>query len=193
MGENDKATIGGRRLAWIEDGLDKWRIFLGDGIITDIDPDEGLALAWAIERSVAKVLEWSEPKKDPKREPRALTPEDLACTVPAEPRGNGQEHVWILTAVTVPRHLAATQCASAFTKITSKSFSSYEKAMDCLREFIRPFLNDAEEDIYWDGNGMTIDDVLDKIIDKSYGGRWRYDGFKFSFVVSIEHSVVDLR
>lgn len=79
-------------------------------------------------------------------------------------------------------------------------FASREEAMDAVREFMRPLVNEAETCTHWE-DGTTVDDELDGIIertdqmyghDRSNAGRiWTYTGLVRAFEVELAEREVE--
>lgn len=65
------------------------------------------------------------------------------------------------------------------------TFTNEEQALDELRNFLRPLVNDAHTETHWDESEEDVDKVIDSIIESGSKKRWSYEGSKQSFVVTL--------
>lgn len=110
-----------------------------------------------------------------------------------------RDTVWVLSCRTV---LIGDTAASGsdLTGGHERVFASREEAMDAVREFMRPLVNEAETSAHWE-DGTTVDDELDGIIertdqmyghDRSDAGRiWTYTGLVRAFEVELSEREVE--
>lgn len=116
-----------------------------------------------------------------------------------EPQSQHRDTVWVLSCRQV---LIGDSAASGSDLVGGheRVFASREMAMDAVREFMRPLVNEAETSVHWE-DGTTVDDELDDILeradqmyghDRSNSGRiWTYTGLVRAFEVELAEREVE--
>ena len=160
---------------WYKEGDGKflWRIRFEDDFCVVLDANEALALSWAIEGQVSMEI-WG-----------------VRNSAIAD---NAPDCVWVLSC----RRLLSGDCAETVDSERigghEEVFLSKDSAMENLREFIRPLVNDAYSDSFWDNSGRNVDDVLDDITSECFvvsgSASWRHDGQTQSFEVVLSRREV---
>ena len=164
---------------WYEvtDGY-KWNLGLSDGTRVVMDENEACALAWALKRCVEDTM--FQQKADGAQFEFTETKTSTS--------------VWVLSC----RRILTGDCAG--TKVSyrigghEEVYLSRTSAMENVREFIRPLVNEAYSESYWDNCERDVDDILDEIMDKcceiSGDTYWRHDGQTQSFEVKLSEREV---
>lgn len=114
-----------------------------------MNSDQVMAVAWALEKAVAD----------------ALAPEKQGGAMEASPSA-----VWLLESRTASIHAKTGSAWTPRIDGTEQMYSSRSAAMDDLREFMRPLVNEANSEEYWseaEKEGRSVDDVLDYIFDNA--------------------------
>lgn len=144
-----------------------------------LDADQALALAWSIEKCCGIALYTSTPGTEEMRH---------AERVPV--------HVWVLAS----KRMLSGDCAKKGAEQlggTERVFLTKEAALDALREFLRPLVNEADGDDVSNNLDRTVDDILDYILDDHctddtpHGDHWSYDGTEQSFEVTLNRIEVE--
>lgn len=73
-------------------------------------------------------------------------------------------------------------------------YESKDAALDDLREFMRPLVNDSQPEEEWEDreeHGCGVDDILDRIFDEGSDCNWSYDGMLTSFRVRLDEQPIN--
>ena len=73
-------------------------------------------------------------------------------------------------------------------------YESKDAALDNLREFMRPLVNDSQPEEEWEDreeHGCGVDDILDRIFDEGSDCNWSYDGTLTSFRVRLDEQPIN--
>lgn len=73
-------------------------------------------------------------------------------------------------------------------------YESKDAALDDLREFMRPLVNDSQPEYEWEDreeHGCGVDDILDRIFDEGSDCNWSYDGTLTSFRVKLDEQPIN--
>ena len=138
-----------------------------------VDADQAYALAMAIEKCVGIALYTSTPGKE-----KMLHEERVPV------------HVWVLAA---RRVLTGDCCETGVDLIGGyeRVFLTENAALDALREFLRPLVNEANTETFWANMTTTVDDILDTVIEPGKRSGWLYNGDKQSFEVTLRQIEVE--
>ena len=139
------------------------------------DADQALAFAWALVRCCGESLCTRDPA--------------------AKKQASGPTYVWVLAS----RRIFTGDCAENGREQlggTERVFATKAAALDALREFLRPLVNDCHSESHWeeleDSAHRDVDDVLDDILDEGgHPDAWMYDGTKQSFEVTLARVEVE--
>ena len=147
------------------------------------DADQAYALAMAIEKCVGIALYTS-------------TPGPGLASVASVTDVRTKPEVWVLAS----KRLLTGDCAENGAEQLGGServFATKGAALDALREFLRPLVNEADSDDARNNLDRSVDDILDDILDDHctddtpHGDYWSYDGLKQSFVVTLSKVEVE--
>lgn len=167
---------GNMHLTYKDDGF-KWIISLLPDLVAELDADQALALAWGIKRCVSEMLV----NRQDKNKKNAVTSISIS-------------DIWVLTSHII---LTGDSTADGSESIGGSSmvFSSAEKARDSLRGFMRPLVNEAYSEDRWIETDLSVDDVIDEIIEKEQNSdgesTWILNGQNQSFRITLSKKIVD--
>ena len=174
-------------LKW--DESETWTLSCGGEKLVSLNADEALALAWAIEASVEDALT------------QQFVLQDHDSVEKKMSIRNGDKvhidlsNVWVLSWRGMLTGDAAVDGAEAIGG-GEQVYSSQEKAMDSLREFLRPLVNGANTETNWESSEKDVDTVLDQILadvqDVDGQKVWTYNGSKQSISVYLTKRDVDV-
>ena len=174
-------------LKW--DESETWTLSYGGEKLVSMNADEAMALAWAIKASVTDALT---------HQFVLLGRDSVEKKISSSNGGNVNidlSNVWVLSWRSILTGDAAVDSAVAIDG-GERVYSSQKKAMDSLREFLRPLVNGANTEANWESNEKDVDTVLDQIIADAHdvNGRkiWTYDGSKQSIAVYLTKRYVDM-
>lgn len=174
-------------LKW--DESETWTLSCGGEKLVALNADEALALAWAIKASVADALKqqfvsWGRDSVEKKMSLRNGDKVHIDLS-----------NVWVLSWRGVLTGDAALDGAKAVGG-GEQVYSSQEKALDSLREFLRPLVNGANTEAHWESSEKDVDTVLDQILadvqDVDGQKVWTYNGSKQSIAVYLTERGVDM-
>ena len=176
-------------LKW--DESETWTLSCGGENMVSLNADEAMALAWAIKASVTDAL----------TQQFVLRGRDSVEKKISFSNGGKVEidlsPVWVLSWRGMPTGDAAVNGVESIGG-GEQVYSSQEKAMDSLRDFLRPLVNGAntETNWEWESNEKDVDTVLDQILldvqDVDGQKVWTYDGSKQSIAVYLTKRYVDM-
>ena len=174
-------------LKW--DESETWTLSYDGEKLVALNADEALALAWAIEASVADALTQQFVLRDHDSVEKKMSIRD------GDKVHIDLSNVWVLSWRGMLTGDAAVDGAEAIGG-GEQVYSSQEKAMDSLREFLRPLVNGANTETNWESNEKDIDTVLDQILadvqDVDGQKVWTYNGSKQSIAVYLTKRNVDV-
>ena len=98
------------------------------------------------------------------------------------------DSVWVLASKRLLRLYSEKRLNTGDIGGVERAYLSKEAALDDVREFLRPLVNEAHDEDLWASSGRTVDDVLDEIIAAGSDDTWSYNGTEQSFVVTL-HSL----
>lgn len=119
------------------------------------------------------------------RAPLGLMPP--AAPAPSPAKTPDVDSVWVLASNRLLRTHSEKRLGTGDIGGIGRAYLSRESALDDLREFLRPLVNDAHGEDVWRTSTRTVDDVLDEVIAAGTGDTWFYDGTKQSFVVTLHN------
>lgn len=174
-------------LKW--DESETWTLSCGGEKMVSMNADEAMALAWAIKASVTDALTQQFVLRGRNSvEKNIIFSNGGKVQIDLSP-------VWVLSWRGMLTGDAAVNGAEAIGG-GEQVYSSQEKAMDSLRDFLRPLVNGANTETNWESNENDVDTVLDQIIAdvKDVDGRkvWTYGGSKQSIAVYLTKRHVDM-
>lgn len=91
------------------------------------------------------------------------------------------KEIWLLLSTSVLAEDAAVGGAERI-GTRARAYATREAALDALREFMRPDVNESRTDEEWEDGDELVDDVLDSILDysmdylESDAGLWAWNG-----------------
>lgn len=154
-----------------------------------LDADQAMALAWAIEKCCGIALYTSTPG--------AKRPCDWGPSHAWEVSyDTSPSHVWVLSSKVMLKGDRAENGAEQLGG-EERVFATKDAAFDALREFLRPLVNEADDDDARNNVDRTVDDILDDILDDHctddtpHGDHWSYDGRNQSFEVTLSEVKVE--
>lgn len=174
-------------LKW--DESETWTLSYDGEKLVALNADEALALAWAIKASVTDAL----------TQQFVLRHHD-SVEKKMSIRNGYKVHidlsnVWVLSWRGMLTGDAAVDCAESIGG-GEQVYSSQEKAMSSLREFLRPLVNRANTEDHWESSENDVDTVLDQILadvqDMDGQKVWTYYGSKMSIAVYLTERCVDI-
>lgn len=174
-------------LKW--DESETWTLSCDGEKLVALNADEALALAWAIKASVADALtqQFVLQGRDSVEKKMSLRNGDKVHI--------DLSNVWVLSWHGMLTGDAEVDGAEALGG-GEQVYSSQEKALDALREFLRPLVNDANTEDHWESGEEDVDTVLDGILEdvQDVDGQkvWTYDGSKQSIAVYLTERCVDM-
>ena len=174
-------------LKW--DESETWTLSCDGEQLVALNADEALALAWAIKASVADALTQQFVLRDHDSVEKKII------------NRNGDKvhinlsNVWVLSWRGMLTGDASVDGAEAIGG-GEQVYSSQEKAMDSLREFLRPLVKGANTEDHWESSEKDVDTVLDQILadvqDMDGQKVWTYYGSKQSIAVYLTERYVDM-
>lgn len=117
------------------------------------------------------------------RTPLGLVPP----AVPAPPPVPDVDSVWVLASNRLLRTHSEKRLGTDDIGGIGRAYLSKESALDDLREFLRPLVNEAHDEDVWRTATRTVDDVLDEVIATGTDDTWSYNGTEQSFVVTLHN------
>ena len=144
-------------------------------VLCVLGPDEGMLVAWAIEKAGGIAL-YNGPVH-PVQEPAPKKMKDVS-------------NVWLLVGSSMRGPCSSDKEFAKSLVSNVKAFSSRDDALDGLREFLRGEVNRAHSEAHFEDlhdHGRDVDDILDEIIEagSEESGTWMYDGTERSFMVEL--------
>lgn len=97
------------------------------------------------------------------------------------------DSVWVLASNRLLRTHSEKRLGTGDIGGIGRAYLSRESALDDLREFLRPLVNEAHGEDVWRTAKSTVDDVLDEVIATGTGDTWSYNGTEQSFVVTLHN------
>jgi len=117
-----------------------------------------------------------------------MPPLGLVPAAPAPSPAPDVDSVWVLASNRLLRTHSEKRLGTDDIGGVGRAYLSKESALDDLREFLRPLVNEAHDEDVWRTAKRTVDDVLDEIITAGTDDTWSYNGTEQSFVVTL-HSL----
>lgn len=111
----------------------------------------------------------------------------LVPAVPAPSPAPDVDSVWVLASNRLLRTYSEKRLGTGDIGGIGRAYLSKESALDDLREFLRPLVNEAHDEDVWNSSGRTVDDVLDEVIAAGTGDTWSYNGTEQSFIVTLHN------
>ena len=174
-------------LKW--DESETWTLSCGGEKLVALNADEALSLAWAIKASVEDSLtqQFVLRGRDSVEKKMSIRNGDKVHI--------DLSNVWVLSWRGALTGDAAVDGADALGG-GEQVYSSQEKALDALREFLRPLVNYANTEDHWESGEENVDTVLDGILEDVHdvdGQKvWIYNGSKRSIAVYLTERGVDM-
>ena len=117
------------------------------------------------------------------RTPLGLVPPAAPAPSPAP----DVDSVWVLASNRLLRTHSEKRLGTGDIGGIGRAYLSKESALDDLREFLRPLVNEAHGEDVWRTAKHTVDDVLDEVIATGTDDTWSYNGTEQSFVVTLHN------
>lgn len=114
--------------------------------------------------------------------PQGLVP---AAPAPSPAKGPDVDSVWVLASNRLLRTYSEKRLGTGDIGGIGRAYLSKESALDDVREFLRPLVNEAHDEDVWRTSTRTVDDVLDEIITVGANDTWTYNGTEQSFIVTL--------
>ena len=119
------------------------------------------------------------------RTPPGLVPPAVPAPSPAS--APDVDSVWVLASNRLMRVYSKERLGTGDIGGIGRAYLSKESALDDLREFLRPLVNEAHGEDVWRTAKRTVDDVLDEVIAAGTDDTWAYNGTEQSFVVTLHN------
>ena len=116
-----------------------------------------------------------------------MPPLGLVPAAPAPSPAPDVDSVWVLASNRLLRTHSEKRLGTGDIGGIGRAYLSKESALDDLREFLRPLVNEAHDEDVWRTAKRTVDDVLDEVIAAGTDDTWSYNGTEQSFVVTLHN------